>query len=261
MASLHQLLAVKQDASKRANEIAGETKKTLNAKHLFSGSIKTYTSFDEQDTTKIPEEHEQLSYTVGEKLEWFAENFARIIDIEYQIDRSNEGASADVELDGFFIASAPAPFLLDMVGFLEKIRNVYSSIPVLDPKYQWAEDVAAGSGVFKTTEPEITYRSKKVLRHKVLYEATEQHPAQVEKWPEDQQVGKYTKRMWSGAVTPAQKAAILGRIDTLLEATKKALSKANDVKHETEKIADRIFNYIHGDLPMDGVYNHLKDEF
>ena len=260
MANLHQLLAVKKDAAQRANEIAGETKKNLGAKHLFYGSTKSYTPFDEEDETRFPDEHEQLSYTVGEKLNWFAENFGRIIDIEYQIDRTNENAEADLEVGDLYIPGIPATFLLDLVSFLEKTRKVYANIPVLDSKYQWEPDSGAGPGVYKTTEDEVTYRSKKVLRHKVLYDATPEHPAQVEKWPEDKQVGRYTKRMWSGALTPAQKSIVLGRIDTLLEAAKKALSEANNAEHATDKIASKIFSFIHRGIQTEGLYRGSEEE-
>jgi hypothetical protein len=255
MANLHQLLAVKKDATQRSNEIAGETKKALGAKHLFSGATKSYTPFDEEDKTRFPDESEQLSYTVGEKLRWFGEQFGRALDIEYQIDKTNEQAYATLSVgDDLDIGEVPATFLLDLISTLERIRKVYTGIPVLDPKYQWEPDETAGPGVFRTSEPEITYRSTKVLRHKVLYDATKDHPAQIEKWPEDCQVGKYTKQLWSGALTPAQKAIILGRVDKLLIAAKQALSKANNAEHSTEKIANNIFDYLHRGIATEGIY-------
>lgn len=257
MANLHQLLAIKKEAKQRGNEIAGETKKALGSKHLFFGSLKTYQAFDESDGTNFPAEHEAMGYIVGEKLKWFGKNLGRIIDIEYQIDRTNERASASIEVDGFTVEDVPAPFLLDLIGFLEKIRNVYSGIPVLDSKYGWEADATATLGVFKTSEPEVTFRSKKVLRHKVLVEATNQHPAQVEKWPEDTQVGQYTKRMWSGALTASQKATILGRVDQLLDASKRALSAANNAEHDRGKIAESLFDFLHKDIPTAGL---LHDE-
>jgi len=253
MGSLHQLLAVKKDTAQRANEIVKETAAALGSKHLFNGAIRKYTPFDEEGQ-KFPDEHEQMSYTVGEKLAWFARNFGRHMDVEFQIEKANQGAFADVVVDGLSLHNVPATYLLDLTDFLEKIRRVYAGMPVLDPKNQWEKDYDAGPGVFTVTEPEISYRTQKVLSHKVLYDATKEHPAQIEKWTEDAQVGKYEKRMWSGAVTPAQKASILTRIDELIAAVKKALSKANDTEHDNDTIAEKIFEYIHGDLPTEGIY-------
>lgn len=178
-------------------------------------------------------------------MEWFAENLGRIIDIEYQIDLTNESATTELQFGNVVINNVPATFLLDLISYLGSIRKTYSNIPVLDPKYQWTEDSTEAPGVFRTTKPEVTFRSQKVLRHKVLVDADEHHPAQVEKWPEDVQVGEYTKQMWSGALTTAQKAAVLGRIDKLTQSAKKALSKANNVEHSREKIASQIFSYLH----------------
>ncbi len=258
MANLHQLLAVKKEASQRGNEIVGETKKVLSSKHYFFGSTKSYKAFDEEDPTNFPEESEQMSYTVGEKLAHFAKEFGRLVDIEYQIDMTNESAVADLNLGDFSIGNVPAPFLLDLISMLDKTRKVYSSIPVLDPNHQWEIDPTATPGVFKSIEPEVTYRSKKVLRHKVLYDATPDHPAQVEKWPEDTQVGQYTKRMWSGALTAAQKSVVLGRIDRLQEAAKKALSAANNAEHSKEKVAEKIFSFLHQGIPTEGLL-HSED--
>ena len=257
MGNLHQLLAVKKEAKQRANEIAGETKKALGSKHLYFGSHKSYQPFDEEDSTRLPDEHEQMGYIVGEKMDWFGKNFGRLIDLELQIDRTNELARADLAVDGFNMNNVPAPFLLDFIGFLDKIRNVYAGIPVLDPKYQWEPDVTRTQGVFKTSEPEVSYRSKKVLRHKVLVEATNHHPAQVEKWPEEAQVGKYTKRMWSGSLTASQKATVLGRVDQLIAASKRALSEANNADHSNDKIAASLFSFLHDGIPTAGL---LHDE-
>lgn len=257
MGNLHQLLAVKKEAKQRANEIAGETKKVLGQKHLFFGSHKSYQPFDEEDTTRLPDEHEEMGYIVGEKMAWFAKNFGRLIDLELQIDRSNEFARADLEVDGFSMSGVPAPFLLDLIGFLEKVRNVYIGIPVLDPKYQWEADVTRSEGVFKTSEPEITFRSKKTLHFKEISPATTQHPAQVEKWPEETQVGQYTKRMWSGSLTASQKAILLGRVDQLIGASKRALSEANNAEHANDKVAEQLFSFLHAGIPTAGL---LHDE-
>lgn len=249
MGNLHQLLAVKKDISARSNQIANETREVLGKKHLFSGSVKSFHPFeDEGDLNQVPDDKENLSYTVGDKLRWFAENFGKALDVEYQIDVSNEEAKASVEIGDFALNDVPATFLLDLIGFLERIRKVYSGIPVLDPKYEWIPDLTEPKGIFKTATPEITFKSQKVLAHKILVEATADHPAQVEKWTEDKRVGQYTKNLWSGAVTAARKAAILGRVDQLLEASKRALSEANNATHSTDKVSEAVFGFIHQGL-------------
>ena len=254
MANLHELLAVKKDASQRANEVAGESRKIFAAKHYFNGSVKTYQPFDDEDNTQFPDEREELGYTAGEKMRWFAQEFGRILDIEYQIDLTNDAAMADLTFGGKTIPNVPATFLLDLITKLEKVRKTYAALPVLDPKYQWERDPDKGDGVFETRDPEITYRARKVLKSRILAPATDKHPAQVKDWAEDAQVGKYTKRIWSGALTAAQKASVLGRIDELTTAAKKALSKANNAEHSKETIAEDVFSFIHGNVPLEGIY-------
>jgi hypothetical protein len=83
-----------------------------------------------------------------------------------------------------------------------------------------------------------------------LYEATEQHPAQIEKWAEDVRIGTYTTKRWSGMLTPREKYEILSRIDILQQSVKRALSEANRTPHSKDRIASQIFEFIHGDLDM-----------
>jgi hypothetical protein len=84
------------------------------------------------------------------------------------------------------------------------------------------------------------------MKHKVLYDATEEHPAQLETWSEDIPIGKFTETLWSGMLSPAEKSAKLGRIDKLLRAVKKARQRANAVDVVDVTIGKELFNYIEG---------------
>lgn len=247
MAKMHQLLAVKKDLAQRANEIYGETVKVLKKAHLFHGSVKSYEHFDEAEATlaAIPDEIEVMGYTVEEKLQWFDEQFSRLIDADYQIDTTNGEAFGDLKIGEKVISAVPAAFLLDLVGHFTKVRALYANIPVLDPKHAWTLTPDQGKNVYGTAQNEITYRTKKTLGHKVLVEATPEHPAQVEKWNEDVRIGKFTKKIWSGATTAHDKALLLARIDQVIEAAKIALSQANEKEHSKEKIAKQLFDWIH----------------
>lgn len=253
MGKLHELLAVKKDLAQRAGEVQKETSHVFTQGHLFQGSHKAYFPFEENDQTKEPPETVPLSYTVGEKASWFAENFGKLIDAEFQIEKGNLEALADLAVDHegarFTINQVPSTFLLDLISFMERVRTTFRHMPVLDPKHEWADDTESDKkGVKFVPDPEITYRTKKVLQHKVLVDASDKHPAQVEKWYEDQRVGKYEKKLSSGALTPRQKADVLHRIDLVIEGAKKALSKANDTEHPKDRIAEALFHFILGDV-------------
>jgi hypothetical protein len=85
------------------------------------------------------------------------------------------------------------------------------------------------------------------MRTQVVVKATTEHPAQYEKWPENQVVGTYSTVTWSGSVTPAQKSEWLGRIDTLLRATVKARQRANEAKVEKVDVGSKLFDFIFGE--------------
>ncbi len=93
---------------------------------------------------------------------------------------------------------------------------------------------------------EVTYKTKKAIKHKVLYEATPNHPAQIEKWSEDERVGKYTKQMWCGLFSNPQKTAILNRVDKLIRAVKKARQRANRVEVKNTEVMTDILSYLQG---------------
>ena len=61
---------------------------------------------------------------------------------------------------------------------------------------------------------------------------------------EDVPVGTWKITNYSGLVSPAEKSSMLKRIDLLLEAVKKARSRANDTAVEGLKIGKALFKYI-----------------
>jgi hypothetical protein len=80
--------------------------------------------------------------------------------------------------------------------------------------------------------------------HKVLYEATDKHPAQIEKWEEQVAVGKYVTNVQCGMLSPADKSTLLGRCDRLIQAVKKARMKANMVDVVDQSIGKEIFSFV-----------------
>jgi len=71
-------------------------------------------------------------------------------------------------------------------------------------------------------------------------------PAQVDKIPETENIGKYEKTHWSGMVSPARKAELMSRIDKLIRAVKKARQKANATDQVKLKVGSAMFDYING---------------
>ena len=105
----------------------------------------------------------------------------------------------------------------------------------------WELDEA--TGVY-TTLPVQTTKTAKVPRNHVRAEATPQHPAQVDVFTEDVVVGTWTTRKLSGGLPATRKAALLTRVDALLEAVKMAREEANTVEVTDQRIGRRVFDYL-----------------
>jgi regulator of protease activity HflC (stomatin/prohibitin superfamily) len=58
-------------------------------------------------------------------------------------------------------------------------------------------------------------------------------------------VGKYTIQRFSGAVSMAQKAEMLKRIDSLYKAVITALENANNVEVQKSELGSKVFEYLH----------------
>ena len=86
--------------------------------------------------------------------------------------------------------------------------------------------------------------AKKVLKNHVKAKATDKHPEQVEIYSEDERVARIITDTWCGMITPAEKSALLGKVDKLLRAVKKARQKANTTEVVDISIGKELFDYI-----------------
>ena len=242
---LHELLAVEADLEGRARNIMNETRKVFKEKPaLFMGAIRTYTPFTE-DGIDYPEENQAMSTTVAEKLTYTNKSIVKYYDALLQKESTNQVAKADLVVDGEVIAKdLPATFLLGMESRLRKVREVYAMIPTLSVGTEWKADEGKGKGVFSMVHPEEKMKTQKTMKSTVLYEATENHPAQIDKWEEVENVGKYTKNVWCGMVSPARKSELLDRIDLLIRSVKKARQRANSTEVIKSNIGAALLNFI-----------------
>lgn len=246
--ALHEILAVEGDREGNAKRILTEAKSTFGDKpNLFTASLKS-TSMFADNLAPVPDEHVAMVTTVGEKLEYVSSVVAGYFDIVFQKDSANQRATADVVVDGeVLIANAPVTWLLGMETKLKEVRKVLENIPTLQPGIYWEEDPGHEKGsVFRTKHPVKRFKTQKVIKHSVLYEATAQHPAQIEKWNEMENVGEITETVWSGMVSPAVKASILSRADKLIQAVKKARQRANVTEVESCNVGEKLFGYLLG---------------
>jgi hypothetical protein len=93
-------------------------------------------------------------------------------------------------------------------------------------------------------------RTKKIPRNHVLYEATEQHPAQVQMFTEDVIVGTWDKVQFSGALPADRITGITTRLDKLRTAVKFAREEANTTDVVDVQYGAAILDYLFGGGPQ-----------
>jgi hypothetical protein len=246
MGKLHELLAVEADLEGAYKRIIEEALVTFTKKpDHFLGQDKILEMFDEDRKKENTTEHKEMVTTVPDKLNYVMEHVIRFYDALYQKELANTNAKADLIVDGETIATdLPATFLLGMENKLKFLRASYEGIPTLAPGIKWVLDEKLGKGVYVSANPNEVFKTAKVFKHQVLVPPTDKHPAQIEKWEEQVPVGKYTTTTSCSMLTPARKSELIGRIDSLIQACKKARQKANCTEVADVSIAKKMMDYI-----------------
>lgn len=131
-----------------------------------------------------------------------------------------------------------------MEGQIRRWMDLFLKIPTLSPGRSWVKDSDMGDHVYRDSNPEQKFRTQRVTKHTVLVEPTEHHPAQIDKWQEDERIGKFVETVWSGLISPAEKSELIERTQTLLEATKQARQRANCQPVKQVKIAESVTNFL-----------------
>jgi hypothetical protein len=246
MPQLHELLAVEGELSSITAKVQSEAGNTFAKKpDTYRGFVRAVNMLDPTRSGEDTTEDKPVGDTVQSKLEYVAGHTARYWDALLQKEASNQTARADLIVDGVTIATGlPATFLLGLETRLGKLRDMYAAIPTLDPGMKWDADPAQGAHIYRT-EPKVNFKTEKVVKSKVLYDATDKHPAQIEKWTEDAPVGRIEVTHFSGMMSVAEKSNVLGRIDKLLRAVKKARQRANTAEVVDMHVGKALFEFIH----------------
>ena len=242
MAKLHELLVVESDLKGRAQRALKQARHILGDKDKLLGIVRTYQPLQE-DGQQLPPEVTVLSTTVTMELAGLWEIYGDWIDAAMQKETTNQEAKADLIVgDDILAAYLPATALLNLESKLGELRAVYQSIPINDPTREWKFDEQQGR--YKSGERQ-TIRAKKVMQAFVKYEATPEHPAQVESYTEDVPVGTWTSVIHSGMVSPVEKAGALARLDELIRAVKRARQRANCEQVVDVHLGRKLYDFIH----------------
>ncbi len=249
---LHEILSVEQDLKGNSEKARNQLIEMFRSKQShFTGMRRTFRPFavDEEKGESSGERVEaqtQLVTTVPEEIETAFGDIGKAIDLGFQIDEANTKAKADITVNDEIIAKdVPATFLLQLEKRLREIRAVYKEIPTFDPVRVWSIDPGADKKHVLRAEPVTTIRKQKTRKYKVMVEPTKEHPAQVDIMEVDEPVGEIKSYDWTGMLSQGQKTALIEQIDVLIEAVKRARSRANETEADVEKkISKQIFSFL-----------------
>lgn len=231
MGKLHELLAIEETVVQAAEKLLAETAEKFN-KHseYFVGYIRTLKRLNDSAEDKAIEtaqrRSKELPTNVKLTLDYILPIVAKSLNTKLQKHATNQIAMADIELDDkVLMKDVPVDFLLDLEKQLPRYRQLFASMPTIDPSRKWEVE---RDGVFKSQAADTT-QGEKVLYPVVLSEATDKHPAQVKEASKEIVVGIFSQVDFTGAATSQQKADALALCDNLLIAVKAARMRANSV--------------------------------
>lgn len=247
MPKLHEVLAVESGLSTVAANLSKETIKTFGKENLFTGELKKHQVFDEDKQHLVqPTTERKVETTVTENLKYlFDSGLSPYWDSIIQKDSANQSAKADIIIDGKVIAKdVPGVTLLGLESKLAVVFDIFNAIPTLAPGIEWVQDENQKPGVMVNTQKEERLQSVTETDWKVIAEATEHHRAQLKEIASKVDIGKFTVTSYSGMVSPVQKAGILTRLQTLINAVKKARQRANCQEVPKVSIGKALADYL-----------------
>lgn len=241
MAKLNQIVAVTAGRKSHAKGVIEEIYHKLQKKELLQGLVRTYQAKDE-DGEQMPDERKGVQLSVPDAIKEAVGAWSSLCDVVATQDMANTLAKADVAVDGRVLLKAvPITHLLFLEHQLVDLQAFVSKLPTLDPADEWEWD--DNSNQYRSSTGE-TLRTKKVPKAFVKYDATKEHPAQVEAFMEDVVIGTYRLTKFSGAIPAQEKVTILSRVRLLQEAVKRAREEANGIDVQDVKEGASLFDFV-----------------
>lgn len=241
MPKLNQILAIEKGVKTRENRVITDLHKNTQKPQLLNGFHKEFQPIEEGGET-YPAEHQVVQLTCEQAIEEAKDQLVELFDITATKDWANTEAKADISIDGeVLLTQVPATYMLFLEKQLADIRTFVDKMVELDTSVEWRLDDI--SKTYKS-EPITQHRTAKVQEAIVLYDATEQHPAQTQLISKDVVVGHWKTVKASGAMSQTRKKELLGRIDKITKAVKFAREEANGTETKNQTAGDKVLGYI-----------------
>lgn len=244
MTQLNQLVAIEKTVKSTGERALTDAYHAVQVKNPLAGISRTYEPKND-DGDELPPESTLVQQTVDQIVAGMSADWTRMLDVTFTKETANTTAKADIVVDGETIAKdVPVTYLLFLERKANDLGTLVKEMPTLDAAEEWEKDPATDTWV---TKPSQTVRTKKVPRNWVKAEATDKHPAQVEMYHEDVNVGTWTTRKFSGAIPMARKIELTQRVTKLSQAIKFAREQANSIAVTDRKIGEKFTSYVFKD--------------
>lgn len=248
MGKIHHVLAVLPTIRKACvSAMEAAYGKRMKTKEVFEGFERTFSplmeTLNDRPLPVIPPESKKVTLTVPQVIEDMRAACVEAINTTFNLDQANAAAKADLVVDGVTLAKdVPATTFLYLEKLVENWIAVAKEIPVLSADQDWKY---SDDDLF-VSEQKTSFRTAKVPRVLVKYQATEQHPAQTELLQEDVTTYQITTRNFSGARRSDEKSVLLERLKKLQAAIRFARETANETEVPNHKIGENLFDYAFG---------------
>lgn len=241
MPKLNQIIAIQSGRKTQAKDALTQAYHQIQKPDLMNGIARAYKPKDESGET-LPPEGKLVQVKTGDVIDRISRELVELFDIVATQDFANCQARADIKIgDIVLVASVPVTHLLFLEKQMIDLKTFIEKLPVLDPGESWVFDPVQdcyASIPFQTT------RTKKIPRNHIKYEATKEHPAQVEMFHEDLIVGVWTTVKFSGAIPAKDRNDMLDRIKHLSDAIKCAREEANGMDVTKQQIGESLLGFI-----------------
>ena len=244
---LHELLSIEKNQLTQFTTLVQDTLNKFGKEHFFRGWVKSLKMIKEGPENEALEksggDNRDVVTTVAETLNYLFEHWAKYEDTQIRKNTTNQKATSSITIGDSVIDDVPVDELMGLETRLTKIREIFQQIPTLDATKEWQKS-SVREGVWIASRPDVTTKTERVITPVVLYEATKEFAAQIDKITRDEVVGTFTTVNFSGAATSLQKANALRRIDDLISEVKKARMRANSVNVTDKKIGQVLADYL-----------------
>jgi len=241
---LVEIISLSQRASTTLAQLFNEAIGTFTKKaEHFSGQLRNYETEGEDDIQYDSEDTLVVTNT-EDKLNYVLKAFTEAVDLNLTKENTNAEAVGTIEVDGnVWKENIPVNAILTAETHVKRLRDLILSVPTLEPKEKWIKTKDNKPALY-ISDKKSRIKTKKVETFQTVAEATDKHPAQVEKVFNDVIAGRWETILLSGKIRPSTKSQMLKKVDNLSGVFQNAREAANNATVKDLKMGKMICDYV-----------------